>query len=101
MEAAGYTPLTDRYFASFYNEYIFPTAVGESNDDYKHCYFLANGYMTNLVVGRHNTASDVVITQITREAFETTYPDESGSLYVQTSIEELKKVYIGEQVNEY
>lgn len=101
LEAAGFTPLTDNYYALFDNEYLFPIAVGQRSDDYKNCYFIANGYMTNLVVVQDNIASDVEITQITREAFLTSHPDESGSLFVQTSIEELKKVYIGEKINEY
>lgn len=57
--------------------------------------------MTNLVLGQQGTATDVVTTQLTREAFVTTYPDEAESLFVQTSIEELKKAYIGKFIEDY
>lgn len=101
MEAAGYTPQTDNYYGQFLDEYIFPRAIGDSDDGDKNCYFLANGYMTNLVIDQQGTATDVVTTQLTREAFVTTYPDEAESLFVQTSIEELKKTYAGKYIEDY
>lgn len=57
--------------------------------------------MTNLDVGQQGTATDVVTTQLTREAFLTTYPEEAESIFVQTSIEELKKAYIGKLIEDY
>lgn len=96
-------PITDHYYA-LYEEggYIFPRAVGQGPEDDKNCFFLDNGLMTSLVTDQQNIATDVVITQLTKEAFETAYTYEAeGAIYIQTTIEDLKKAYIGKLIQDF
>lgn len=95
-------PITDYYYALYEDAYIFPRAVGEGPEDDKYCFFTDNGLMTSLVTDQQDITTDVVITQLTKEDFETAYTQEAeGAIYIQTTIEDLKKAYIGKRIIDY
>lgn len=93
--------MTDGYYGAFYDGQVFLRAIGESQGVEINCYYLVDNKVAAANVDNQNNATGIYLTDYDEQGFVVYSEEEPQPLFVTTTIEELLRTYLGQNIQDY
>lgn len=101
MESEGYEPVKDGYYGQWYDDYVFLRAVGNRQGKDMNCYFTVDGYVVAAKLVANNLCTEIYKTDFDKQGFEQEWQERPGPAFVNTTIEDLTGLYVGQKLQDY
>lgn len=93
--------MTNGYYGAFYDQFVFLRAVGVSSSGEINCYYLVDNKVAAVNIDNQNNATGIYLTDYDEQGFVEYSKEDPQPLFVTTTIEELTRTYLGQNILDY
>ena len=80
---------------------MFPRAIGTSQGTDLNCYYIADGNVVAATVNSNHDCTEIYKTDFDRQGFEQEWQERPKPVFVETTLEELTSLYVGQNIQDY